>query len=163
MNALDLAILGILLLSALISFVRGFTKEVFSLAAWVLAIWVAVTYTGLGTLFLESYISHPSLRVGVAFIVLFLVTLILATLLNVLLSSLVKKTGLSGTDRMVGLIFGVARGAVIVSVLVLLAGITELPKERWWQESRLLSHFEQMASWLREYLPPDAAAGIVYN
>lgn len=163
MNALDMAILGILLISAGISFIRGFAKEVFSLAAWIIAIWVAVTYTGVGSQFLESYISHPTARVATAFITLFLVTLILGTLTNSLLSGLIKKTGLSGTDRMVGLIFGAARGGVIVAVLVLLAGITEFPEQVWWHESKFLGHFEQMAFWLKGYLPPDVASNIVYD
>jgi membrane protein required for colicin V production len=163
MNAVDTAILVILVISAGISFTRGFAREVFSLIAWALAIWVAVTFTELGGIFLEPYISNPTLRIGTAFVVLFLVTLILATILNSLLSSLIQKTGLSGTDRMVGLIFGVARGGVIVAVLVMLAGITEFPQQVWWHESKFLGHFEQMAFWLKDRLPPEVASNIIYE
>lgn len=163
MNAIDLVILVILLVSAGISFLRGFTKEVFSLVAWIVSIWVAVNYTGLAAIFLEPHISNPTLRIGAAFVGLFLVTLILATLLNSLLGTLVRKTGLSGTDRMVGLIFGVARGGAVVAVLVMLAGLTEFPREPLWQESKLLVHFEKMAFWLKDNLPSDVASNIVYD
>ena len=163
MSAVDIAILGILLVSAGISFLRGFVKEVFSLAAWLIAIWVAVEYTGDAANLLNGYIVNPSIRIGVSFVLLFVVTLFLGSMTNFLLGTFVKKTGLTGTDRMVGLLFGTIRGGAVVSVLVLLAGITEIPNEHWWNESIFLGHFEQMAFWLRDNLPPELASNIAYN
>ena len=70
----------------------------------------------------------------------------------------VDKTGLSGTDRVLGIVFGVVRGVVVVALLVLLAGLTTMPKDPWWGESALLGHFQVIALELRALLPPDMAA-----
>jgi membrane protein required for colicin V production len=79
---------------------------------------------------------------------------------NHLASQLVKRTGLTGTDRMIGMIFGVARGVVVVAVMVFLAGLTTLPQDPWWQESLLIGVFQELATWLRLTLAPDIAGGI---
>ena len=153
MNSIDYIILGILLVSTCISFFRGFVREILSLLAWAGAMWIAVSFTPQVSLLIENQITNESIRLVVAFLGLFIATLFVATLTNTILSQLVKKTGLSGTDRMVGLIFGLARGGVIVAVIVLVLGITEIPKEPWWQESYMLEHFETMAVWLKGNFP----------
>ncbi len=153
----DFLIVGIILISALISIVRGFVKEVFSLASWALAFWVALLfYPHMATL-LVDYVATPSIRSFVAFASLFVVTLILGALVNHLISTLVKKTGLSGTDRMLGIIFGLIRGVAIVTLLILAAGATPMPQDDWWQNSLLLEHFERLAVWVQTFLPSDIA------
>jgi len=159
----DYAIIIILTLSALISVLRGFVKEALSLAAWVLAFWVAFTFhQNLATVFAD-YISTPSLRLISAFALLFVVTLIIAALVNNLVSQIVKKTGLTGTDRMLGVIFGIARGTVIVAILVLMAGLTQLPADPWWHDSIFIKHFQEVAIWLKGFLPEDIAANFKYS
>jgi len=159
----DYLIIGIILLSSGISIVRGFIKEVLSLASWALSFWVALTFYPHVATLLASYIETPSVRLFTAFMALFLVTLILAALVNHLISQLVEKTGLSGTDRSLGVIFGLVRGVAIVSLLVLLAGATPMPNDDWWQNSLLLEHFEQLAVWLRSFLPADIAEYIHFS
>ena len=80
-------------------------------------------------------------------------TLITSALVNNLIASIVEKTGLSGTDRMLGVIFGLLRGAAIVTLLVLLAAATPMPNDTWWQDSVLIEHFEKLAIWARQFLP----------
>ncbi|WP_126455985.1 CvpA family protein [Sulfuriflexus mobilis] len=158
----DYGILIILALSALISVMRGFVREALSLAAWVAAFWVAFTFhQHLATVF-TNFIDAPSIRLIAAFTLLFVVTLIICALVNNLVAQLVKKTGLSGTDRMLGVLFGIARGAVVVAILVLLAGLTPIPADPWWKESIFIIHFQSMAIWLRDLLPPDIAANFQY-
>jgi len=160
---IDYVIVGIVLLSALVSVLRGFMQEALSLAAWILAAWIALTFSdGLAGL-LGGYIGTPTIRLVVAFAILFLVTIILGAAVNYLVGQLVRKTGLTGTDRMLGIIFGVARGAIIVAILVLLAGLTPLPREHWWKESLLVGNFQEIAAWARDYLPPDVRKNIVYD
>ena len=77
--------------------------------------------------------------------------------MNFLVGQLVEKTGLTGTDRMIGVFFGTARGALLVGIAVLLAGLTALPNDPWWHESLLISYFQDLALWLRDLLPPDIA------
>lgn len=150
----DYVILGIIGLSALISLMRGFVREALSLVVWVAAFWVAWTF------FREladqlDWFAVPSVRLGVAFAILFVATLMLGALVNFLVGQLVEKTGLSGTDRLIGVLFGAARGALLVAVLVLLAGLTPFPNDPWWQESQLIGYFQELAVWLKTLLPED--------
>lgn len=159
----DYAILAIIAISALISIWRGFIREVLSLVGWIMAFWVGFTFTHAVAALLAGYISVPSVRLAVAFTALFLATLLVVGVVNFLLVKLVNSTGLSGTDRMLGVLFGIGRGAVIVAALVLLAGTTPLPRDPWWKESMLIGHFQQMALWARGFLPADLAQHINYH
>ena len=161
-TAVDYVIFTVIAASAVISLIRGFVREALSLAGWLLAFWVALSFARDLSLLLERYISAPSAQLAIAFFVLFFVTLLLTGLVNFLAGQLVDKTGLSGTDRTLGVVFGAARGAVIVAILVLLAGFTALPQDLWWSHSRVLPHFQELAIWVRSFLPPDVAAQINY-
>lgn len=148
-NWADYVIIGIVILSAIISLVRGFVKEALSLIVWVLAFWIALNFCTELARLLESHIETPSLRLGVGFLLLFLVVLIIGSFVNYLLGQLVKKTGLTGTDRMLGVLFGVARGIILVALLILLAGLTSIPQDPWWQNSALLPKFQGITNWLQ--------------
>lgn len=154
---IDYVIIGIIALSAIISIVRGFVKEVLSLVAWILAFWVALTFSPQFSVLLSDYISTPSISLFTAFSGLFIVTLILSALVNNLIAAVVEKTGLSGTDRMLGVLFGLLRGVAIVTLLVLLAAATPMPNDAWWQNAVLIEHFEKLAIWVRQFLPDGLA------
>lgn len=154
----DYAILGIVGISALISLLRGFVREAISLATLLIAFWVATQFSAHVGEMLSGKISVPSVRIGVAFGLLFVLTLFAGGLVNYLAGLLVRKTGLSGTDRMLGLVFGILRGGAIVTLLVLAAGLTPLPKDPWWHESQFIKHFQVPAVWLLGHLPPDIAS-----
>ncbi len=162
MNWVDVAILVIISLSAVISLFRGFVREAVSLAAWILAFWVAIGFSDKLEPMLRGSIDSSNIRLVVAFVVLFLITLIVGAMVNYLIGQLVRKTGMSGTDKMLGIIFGIGRGIALVGVLVLLAGIPQLSQESWWQESLLLGHFQEMAIWMRDFLPEDMAKNFVF-
>ncbi len=159
----DYSIIGVIALSAIISLVRGFVREVLSLATWVLAFWLAFAFFRDFAVVLERWISVPSVRLGVAFGGLLLVCLLIGGIIGYLAGQLVDKTGLSGTDRLLGSFFGVARGVILVSTLVLLAGLTPFPKDHWWQQSVLIPYFQEVALWLKGLLPPDIAAKFTYS
>jgi len=163
MNWLDVVILVIIAISAVISLFRGFFREAVSLATWVLAFWVAIGFSDKLDPLLKSMIESPAARLAVAFGTLFLATLIVGALVNYLIGQLVRKTGLGGTDRMLGVLFGVARGVVLVGVLVLMGGIPHLSREAWWQESMLMPHFQEMAIWMRDFLPADVAKNFKFD
>ncbi len=151
---IDFVILGIIGLSAIISLMRGFVREALSLAVWVLAFWVAWTFFRKLALQLDWF-TVPSVRLGAAFLILFIATLMVGALVNYLMGQLVDKTGLSGTDRLIGILFGAARGAILVAILVLLAGLTPFPNDPWWKESQLIGYFQELAVWLKQLLPAD--------
>lgn len=163
MNWVDVAILIIISLSAIISLFRGFVREAVSLATWVMAFWVAIGFSDKLEPLLRGIIESPTVRLTVAFASMFLITLIVGALVNYLIGQLVRKTGMGGTDRMLGILFGIGRGIVIVGVLVLLGGIPQLSQEVWWQESTFIVHFQEMAIWMRDFLPPEMAKNFVFK
>ena len=97
-----------------------------------------------------------------AFLILFIITLILSGVVNFFANQIVQRTGLSGTDRVIGAIFGFMRGMVVVAALVLLASLTTIPKSPWWQDSLFLYQFQALAVWLRDLLPGDIAGHFVF-
>jgi membrane protein required for colicin V production len=159
---IDYTIIALILISSVIGLLRGFIREAFSLVIWVIAIWVGLTFSREFSSFLEDLMSIPSARIATAFAVLFFVTLILGALISYLLGELVKKTGLTGSDRFAGMIFGIARGLVVVAIIVMLAGLTPLPEDSWWKESTLIPPFQSLAIWLRDHIPSGLAGYINY-
>ena len=155
MNVLDIAILVIVGISAVFSIFRGLVKEVLSIIAWVVSFWAAFTFTDAVGGGLERWISSPAIRWLVGFFIIFIGVLAVTAFINMLISKLVVKSGLSGTDRMLGLVFGVVRGAIIVSIMVFICQMTPFPREPMWQQSSLIPHFEVIARQLVRWLPDD--------
>ena len=162
MITVDYIILGIIALSAIISLFRGFVKEAFSLFLWISAFWLSWMFFRDVAAWLIQWISLPSARLGISFAVIMIVVLIIGGIIGYLLSKLVEHTGLSGTDRLLGVFFGVARGVVIVAILILLAGLTPVPEDPWWNESLLIGHFQEISVWLKGLLPEDIAQYFSY-
>lgn len=160
---IDYAILGLIFISLVIGLFRGLIREAFSLFTWIIAIWIGLNFSRHVAVFLEPVISYPSARIAAAFAILFFVTLILGGIISFLLSALVKKTGLTGTDRFAGMLFGIARGMVVVAVLVMLAGLTPLPEDSWWKKSKLIPPFQSLALWLRDQVPSSMAGNFNYR
>lgn len=158
----DYFILGVILLSGLLSLWRGFVKEALSLVTWIAAPVIAILFYEDFAPWFERWVSVPSARLALAFGILLVLVLILGGLVNYLVGQLVSKTGLTGTDRALGIVFGIARGVMVVGVLVLLAGLTQVPQDPWWKESVFLKHFVDLALWMRSFLPTDIAANIQY-
>jgi membrane protein required for colicin V production len=151
----DYVIVGIIALSALIGLARGLIREVISLVVWVAALGAAWFFYEPVAGQLEPWISTPSLRIGAAVLMLVFAVLIAGSIIGYLLATLVDKTGLSGTDRLLGLVFGAARGAVLVALVVFLASLTPLTEDPWWDQSRLLDQFKIFADWMLQQVPPD--------
>jgi membrane protein required for colicin V production len=159
----DYGLLGLIGVSALVGLLRGLIREVFSLVLWGVAVWLGLTYARDFALRLDGMIPVPSLRMAAAFVMIFIGTLLLGGLAGYLLGKLVTSTGLSGTDRLAGLLFGAARGALIAAVLVFLGGMTPLPQDPWWKQSTLIPPFQSLALWLRGQIPPDLAGHVQFR
>ena len=157
MNWFDYVIVGVIALSVVISIFRGFVRDALALLVWVFAVWIAWAFFRDLSEHLVPWIDVPSLRLAAALAILIVGVLLVGGLITYLIGELVDRTGLSGTDRLLGTVVGAARGVVLVAVLVLIAGLTPLPQDDWWKESRLVGYFEETAIWLRELLPPDVA------
>lgn len=133
---LDIVIATVVLLSAVIGLVRGLIKEVLSLAAWVVAFIVAMYFSPFVALNLPASWGAESVRMVIAFACLFIATLIAAGILQWLIAKLVETTGLTGTDRLLGFLFGSARGLLVAIVLLMI--LREIGSDTgWWQASVL--------------------------
>ncbi len=158
----DYFIIGVVSLSAIVGFIRGFIREAISLAAWIGAFFVGWFFAGDLAPHLEEWVSEQTLRFYAAFAILFFCTLLVGAVINFLIGQLMEKSGLSGTDRLAGFIFGTARGAILIAFLVLLAGLTSFPENPMWQDAQLIEHFRELAIWLRDLMPPDIAEKFDY-
>lgn len=155
MTTVDWIIIGIIALSTVVSLWRGATREIFSLITWAAAIYIGVKFAGHLDGIFSSLIQTQSVRFAVGFIVLFLLVMIVGGLLNHLLSRFISLTGLTFLDRILGVVFGVARGILILTVMVVLAKYTTVPKDSWWQSSQLLPHFngisDKLSAWVQDH------------
>ena len=162
MTLFDYAVLIIIGLSVLLGVIRGLVREVLSLVAWVVAFlaaslfggWLADVLPDMGTVELRLLAGYGGV---------FLATLVLMSIAAVLASKLVKAAGLGVEDRVLGVLFGAARGMLVVMGLVLLAGLTALPKQAAWREALLSGSFETLAAQVKQWLPDYLSQRIRYD
>jgi membrane protein required for colicin V production len=159
----DIALLCILGISAVVGIWRGFVSEVMSVAVWVASFWLSFAFGPDVAAMFDAHVDSPSARWFLGYVVVFLAALAAGGLLTWLIGKLVKSTGLSGTDRLLGLAFGLLRGLAVACVLVLVLGFTPMPAEAFWQESRLMPAFERGAQWLKTWLPATLAQHLSFD
>ncbi len=151
MNEVDAAILIVTVLSCLFGLWRGLIKEVLSLLTWVAALLVARVYSEVLAGLLTNMIDSSSVRYVTAFALIFVVVMIIGTFLNHLMAKLITITGLKLADRLLGGIFGVARGVIIVLVIVFITSVFVSETERW-QQSMLIPYSMAAIEWSRIFI-----------
>jgi membrane protein required for colicin V production len=161
-SAFDAIVLLVLGISVLLAFVRGFVREVFSIAAWVVALILAFKFAGTGTQWVPGDMGAAA-KHAIAFVVILVLALIAGGLLATLLSTAVRAAGLGFADRLLGAVFGFARGALLVLLGVLIAGLTSLPKTEWWQNAALARPAVAAALALAGWLPRAWAERLDYS
>lgn len=153
-TAFDYAVMAVIVLSALRGTWRGFLSEVFGLVGWIVAFLVACRFVGLVVPWIPANWPGGALTQWlIAFAVIVVGVILVAGVASAVLSRLVQATGLSGVDRSLGLLFGLARGVVLVLILVALAGLTELPRQAFWRDALLRPYAEQGVRELKPLLP----------
>jgi len=150
---LDYALLTIVGLSAMYSVFRGFIREVLSLVSWVLAFWIAIKFSADLAESFTGFIAIPEIRFISAFLLIFLAIMIGGIFISRLIVTLLQVGGLRAFDRLIGAGFGVARGIVIVTVLVLLGSQSPLTGEPAWQQSRMVPYLQRVATWASDRIP----------
>lgn len=156
-NYIDLIIIGIIAFSVIISLLRGFVREVMSLATWIIAFWVARHFYPYLATYLTQ-IGNSDLRDATAMAILFVVTLIVGAIVNYVIGQLVDKTGLTGTDRLLGACFGLLRGVLIIAALLFFVDIfTNFSQSEWWKESKLIPHFGFIVEWFFQQLQENSS------
>lgn len=163
MTSFDYAVLIIVGLSIILSVMRGLVREVLAILGWVAAFYVAKTYTNQLLPMMPADIPTESLRILAAFVVLFFATLLVASLLAIALSAIFGKLGLGWINRLLGALFGVARGLLIVSVIVLLAGLTDFPKDARWRNAMFSAPIEALVISALPWVPDTIAKRIKYD
>jgi membrane protein required for colicin V production len=153
MTTVDYVLAGAVLLSMVFGAVRGFLRESVALLGWLVGLWLAWRYSGHVEPYVGGLIAGTLLQVWVARMIVLLAVVMAGWLLGSLLSYLVQRSGLTlGVDRLLGGVFGIVRGAVIVGFAVMLGQAAEMQGESWWRESKLLPVGEEMAGVLRGYV-----------
>lgn len=153
MSTVDWLIIGVILLSSLLSLKRGFVKEVLSLLTWVVAFVVAIKFADQMQALLLDQVQNDQIRYIVSYVSLFVASLIVGALVSYMLGFLIQVTGLSSTDRVLGMLFGFARGSLIVIAFVSLLSLSPAIEEtEFWKSSQLIPQLGQLNDWTREVL-----------
>lgn len=163
LTVFDYFVIGVVALSLLIGIWRGVVSEILALVAWIVAFFAARTWSGQTGELLASGLTDPAWRHVAGFVAVFVAVLILFTLARWVLSLLLSAVGLAPLDRLLGAVFGVARGVLVAWVAVLLSGLTALPQQQWWRQALLAPPFETAVLAAKPWLPADLAKRIRYR
>jgi len=162
MTWFDYTVIAVVALSVLLGWWRGLVYEVLALLGWVAAAIVARLFAAKAAPYIPAALGAEAVRTAVAFTALFIGTLIIGGIVAWLLSKLVKWVGLGWMDVLLGGLFGVLRGVLVVLALVLLAGLTGLPKEPFWRNASLSKPLENVALAAKGWLPESVAQRVHY-
>jgi membrane protein required for colicin V production len=153
MTPVDYLLIAIVAISLLFGVIRGFLRESVALLGWLVGLWLAWHYAGEVRPYLGGALAGTELQVWVARLIILLAVILTAWLIGSLLGYLVQRSGLTlGVDRILGGVFGLVRGAVIVGFAVILASAARMQDESWWQQSKLMPLGVEMATVLRGYV-----------
>ena len=153
MALLDIAIIGLILISVLVGFIRGFTKELMSIASWVISIYLAFNFYEPAAKYFSQFVNQEILSNIIGGGAIFVVSLFIFSLIGYLISKAVSASGIKGTDRVLGAVLGVVRGVLIIGFLIVISSIFNVQNREVWQQSQLIDHFEPVATIINSVLP----------
>ncbi len=153
MALLDIAIIGLILISVLVGFIRGFTKELMSIVAWVVSIYLAFNFYEPAAKYFSQFVNQEILSNIIGGGAIFVVSLFIFSLIGYLISKAVSASGIKGTDRVLGAVLGVVRGVLIIGFLIVISSIFNVQNREVWQQSQLIDHFEPVATIINSVLP----------
>ena len=149
MNWTDYAIIVLLALSCVMGLVRGLLREVISLLAWIAAVWLAWAYGGTLEPHLGGALRDEAVRPWAARTIIFIGVVLIGAGIGAVVTHFVRLSIFSSLDRLLGLVFGLLRGAVLLGVLAMTCHALRLHEEPWYRESTLVPYAEQAGNVLR--------------
>lgn len=163
MTGFDYLVIGIVAVSLLFGLLRGVVGEIIALAAWGVGIFAAIEFGAAVGHSVFAGLSDPALRTLAGCVVIFVGILVSMAVLNMVVRSMVKALGLSVSDRILGMIFGLTRGVLVCMVLVGLGGMTSAPTQPWWRNATLAAPLETVVMAVKPWLPDDLAKRIRFS
>ncbi len=152
----DFILIGLIGLSIVIGIFRGFIRESISLISWISAIILAIAFANPLSVYM-TFTDVAFIKMLSAFLIIFVSVIFVGAIFNLIIGSLVRKTPFSMPDRILGSLFGLARGVVFITVAVLIASLTPFPEETWWKQSYMLTQFQKLAVQCQALLPEEQA------
>ena len=149
LNWFDICLLVLISLSFLLGLMRGFAREVISLITWIVAFFLAILFTNELVGYISVYVKSEFIASIASFLIIFVGVLVIGALVNFIVSSFVSKSGLTISDRFLGSIFGLVRGALIAVLLVFLLSNSNLQEKPWFQKSQLAYSLQGVSSWIQ--------------
>jgi len=163
LTSFDYIVIAIIALCVVVSMMRGAVKEMLAILGWVVAFYVAKAYSSMLAAFLPEGIPTEALKTLIAFLILLIAVLFISGLVAIAISGMISKVGLGGLNRLFGVIFGFAKGLLIVGVLVFLAGLTSLPKEQMWTDALLSEPLEILVKSALPWLPEGISKHVKFD
>lgn len=151
MSWVDLFIVFVCLASGAFGFWRGFVKEALAMVTWLAAIWLAWRAAWMVEPMLGVWATAPELKIWVARGIMFVAVLTAGGLITWLARALIRSTGLSSTDRSLGVVFGLLRGVLVIGLLTVGLQVAGLEQESWWQSARFRPFGDRVAAGIRYY------------
>jgi membrane protein required for colicin V production len=152
MQGADYIIVAVVGISVILGVVRGFVREAVALLSWLVGIWVAWRFSGFLHPYLGGALESPEQKAWAARVIVLVLVLLAGALVGAILSWVTNTAaGLSLVDRVLGFVFGLTRGAVLVGVGVMIGHALDLDGESWWKRAQLMPYAEYVGNWLEDY------------
>ena len=149
MNGADWIIIIVIAISCVIGAWRGFMREAISVAAWVLGVWLAWSFSGVLEPHLGGLLAHEQVRVWVARLIILISVVLLGVVVGFFVTRFARYSPFGTTDRMLGILFGFVRGGIIVGLFAILGKLVQLNEESWWKHSALMPYAAIVGDWMR--------------
>lgn len=149
MNGADWIIIALVVISSLIGLWRGFMREAISLATWIIGLWLAWTFSSSVEPMLGGLLSGPQVKVWVARLIILVLVVLVGNLVGFIVTRAVRYSPFGVADRLLGVLFGLLRGALLVGIGVIMGDLLELDREPWWDKAALLPYTEFLGDWVR--------------
>ena len=149
MSSFDYILVGVLLASSLVGILRGLIREALSLIIWVLALWAAARFGSQAAPLFSGVLHDPLLQTWAGRLAIFIGLLFAGSLVTWLIGYVVRRSVITGTDRVLGMLFGLARGVILTGILAVALQLVGFAAEPWWRESKLLPYAAAVGAELR--------------